>query len=445
MPGRDIANTNNNTNPVKIALLGASFDTGNLGVSALAESSIKCLLRRWPNAEITLLGTGRELYTHTMTIEGRELSMGNLPIRFAKNIFLSNHLFIFYWYAILFKIFRWQGFKDSRARKNEYLKQMLEFHLVADITGGDSFSDIYGILRYTKGYFVKKLVLMYKRPLVFMPQTYGPFFKSIARSMARNVLKRAAAIFSRDREGVELLEKILPKEVFESKVQLIPDIAFTLDSRKPKKLTMGDFEKKRKKDSIVVGLNISGLLYNGGYTGDNMFNLSVDYQQLISKIIDFYMAQKKVLLILVPHVFPEADLQMESDPDACAAIYESLDDKYKDRVFVPEGDFDQNEIKYIVKQTDFFQGARMHSCIAALSQGIPTVGMAYSKKFKGVFETAGMEQYVADMNSDPEETILSCIEQAYKERKSTAGHLKKTIPGMKEKILNMFIDLELNN
>ena len=42
----------------KVCLLGATFDTGNLGVSALAESSIKVILNRWPEAEVTLLDSG---------------------------------------------------------------------------------------------------------------------------------------------------------------------------------------------------------------------------------------------------------------------------------------------------------------------------------------------------------------------------------------------------
>ena len=38
----------------------------------------------------------------------------------------------------------------------------------------------------------------------------------------------------------------------------------------------------------------------------------------------------------------------------------------------------------------------MHSCIAALSQNIPTIAISYSKKFKGVFESVGAGDYVID-------------------------------------------------
>ena len=48
--------------------------------------------------------------------------------------------------------------------------------------------------------------------------------------------------------------------------------------------------------------------------------------------------------------------------------------------------------KAVIGQCDFFIGSRMHACIAALSQGVPCVGVAYSMKFAGVFDTVGMER-----------------------------------------------------
>ena len=44
-----------------IILLGASFSTGNLGVSALAWSSIKIIRARWPDARIVLVGVAELL------------------------------------------------------------------------------------------------------------------------------------------------------------------------------------------------------------------------------------------------------------------------------------------------------------------------------------------------------------------------------------------------
>ena len=130
---------------VKIGLLGASFDTGNLGVSALAESSIQCILHEWPQAKVDLLASGRTFKKYTLEVEGKAVEVENLPVRFCKNIFMWNHYVVLFSTAVLLKIFRFQAVRDFFLKQNPYLGRIFEMDLVADITGGDSFSDIYGI------------------------------------------------------------------------------------------------------------------------------------------------------------------------------------------------------------------------------------------------------------------------------------------------------------
>ena len=48
------------------------------------------------------------------------------------------------------------------------------------------------------------------------------------------------------------------------------------------------------------------------------------------------------------------------------------------------------EAKSYIAGMDFFAGARMHACIAAVSSGVPVYPLAYSRKFNGLFvETLG--------------------------------------------------------
>ena len=100
--------------------------------------------------------------------------------------------------------------------------------------------------------------------------------------------------------------------------------------------------------------------------------------------------------------------------------------------------YDQNEIKYIIGLCDFFLGARMHATIAALSQCIPAVGMAYSKKFAGVFETVGVEGCVVDMRTLNDQEILSRIQELYGAMMTTRQTLKSTIPIAQQKVLSIF-------
>ena len=423
--------------PVKIGLLGASFDTGNLGVSALAESSIKVILNRWPDAEVILIGSGQEPGEHRLKINSRELCIKTVPIRFCKNVFLGNHFLILFGYALVFKVFRWKWFKQIYSLRNCYLKEIIETDIVADITGGDSFSDIYGMHRFTLGFLCKWLVLLYGKPLIMLPQTYGPFKRRLTKVMARFILKRSGKIYSRDQRGVDYVQDLLKNHDADTKARFCPDVAFVLDSHKPKNIDVGLLEKVRTKDTFVVGLNISGLLFNGGYTRDNMFGLKVDYPDLIYSVIDLLMRDRKSVVLLIPHVFaPIGDV--ESDTDACLQVYNTLHKKFKDKLFHTQRQYDQNESKYIIGMCNFFIGSRMHSCIAALSQCIPAIGIAYSKKFEGIFEGIGLAECVVDMRNLDERESLKKLESLFECKDQIREHLMDVMPEIKNSIYSIF-------
>jgi polysaccharide pyruvyl transferase WcaK-like protein len=89
-------------------------------------------------------------------------------------------------------------------------------------------------------------------------------------------------------------------------------------------------------------------------------------------------------------------------------------------------EYDQHEIKGVIGQCDFFIGSRMHSCIAALSQGVPCVAVAYSRKFAGVFESVGMESWVVDAREATNEEAVARILDLYRQRASVrAGLLRR--------------------
>jgi polysaccharide pyruvyl transferase WcaK-like protein len=80
----------------------------------------------------------------------------------------------------------------------------------------------------------------------------------------------------------------------------------------------------------------------------------------------------------------------------------------------------------------------MHACIAALSQSIPAVGLAYSKKFHGVFESIELGENVADIYqcSDIDE-LISVVLVAFEKRNQTGKHLDDLMPKMKKEIMEM--------
>jgi len=140
-------------------------------------------------------------------------------------------------------------------------------------------------------------------------------------------------------------------------------------------------------------------------------------------------------VVLVPHVFGE---DSESDPPACAAIHREMVAECAGRLQLLEGAYDAQEIKHVIGRCDFFLGSRMHACIAALSQGVPAIGLAYSRKFRGVFQSIGVEELAIDLHETEAASVLDQVESAYESRDRIRARLHKFIPGARESVLNVF-------
>lgn len=443
-------------NSIKVCLLGPSFGTGNLGVNALVEASIKAIVNRWPDAEVTLLGSGWVDSEYRLSVFGREIQVKSVPIRFCPNVFLPNHFVVLFSYALLLKVFRWARLRRAFAAHNPYFGVILEADMVADITGGDSFSDIYGMRRFVIGYLRKSLIKAFGKKLVLLPQTYGPFCRRLTRILARRIINYATAVYSRDRKGLDVVRALIGDGKAAEKIKFVPDVAFVLDPRRPEGEEIGSLEKLKSNHKTLVGLNISGLLSCLCEASSNIFNLNIDYPELIDSTIEYLMRQEGTAVLLVPHVVslrkpgavPVKNIgargyREQPDSVACCRLYDKVASRYPDRIFMVRGCYDHNETKYIIGLCDFFIGSRMHACIAALSQCIPAVGIAYSGKFQGVFESVGVGECIADACCCREDELLEKISSAYQRKDRIRENLRQTVPRAKNAVLDMFKTLEL--
>ncbi|HEY2934571.1 MAG TPA: polysaccharide pyruvyl transferase family protein [Acidobacteriota bacterium] len=427
-----------NRQHLKVCLLGASFTTGNMGVSALTAATIKCILTQFPTAVICLLDYGLVGATYTITVDGRAIPIRLVNMRFSKRFFLTNNIAFLTLLAWLLRFLPFQQIRNKLISANPCLNLLNEADIVGSLAGGDSFSDIYGHGRFFYVALPQVLALLLGKQLVLLPQTFGPFRSRIVRVLARYILKRSSVVYSRDFMGATEITKLLRDH--SDKLRFCYDLGFVLDPVRPALLELQDVGRAVDRRLHIIGLNVSGLLFNSGQTGDNIFGLRTDYSDLVHDLIASLLLAKNVAVILIPHVFsPPAG--PESDSVVCATIFESLKHRYPGRLFLPRGSYDQSEIKYVIGLCDFFIGSRMHACIGALSQNIPAVAIAYSGKFLGVMQTIEMESLVADPRRMGKAEILNMVAEAYQNRDLLRRRLEQRIPEVKDAVLNLFNDI----
>ena len=301
-----------------------------------------------------------------------------------------------------------------------YWAQVRSCDMVIDIGAGDSFADIYGPKRLRRMMWMKYLVHLARRPLVLAPQTYGPFEKPVSIRATAGTLRRSALVASRDEKSTDAVAQTAPGvSVIEAS-----DVALRLPYTAP---------APRGADGPVrVGLNVSGLLMGGGYSGANMFGLTMDYAAMIRELIARLQAHEDAPEIhLVPHVAatgPGEDIGVEDDRIASLALAEEIPGLIVSPAFQTP-----SEAKSYIADLDFFAGARMHACIAAFSSGVPVVPMAYSRKFEGLFGTLGYRRTV-DCTTQTAEVILDQVMAGFSDRIGLAEEMAPALKTGLEKL-----------
>jgi polysaccharide pyruvyl transferase WcaK-like protein len=420
---------------LRVLLLGATFETGNMGVSALAAGSIKCILHEHPTAEVALLDYAKERSVHNIRVDGREVAINLVNMRFSKNFYLTNNIAFLLFCALLLKALPGYGMRRRFVGRNECLRHVYEADVVAAISGGDSFSDIYGIVRLLYVSFPQILALWMGKELILLPQTIGPFKRKISKRIAKYILNRAQRVYSRDKRGLRQIESLVGGARAAEKHAFCYDVAFVLEPAEPRRPDIVGLPPDRTRTRPLVGLNVSGLLYMGGYTRKNMFGLQADYGSLIQSLIEVLIVQKDADVLLLPHVF---GANPESDVGICEQLLETLKGKYEGRLGLLRGNYDQSEIKYMIGRCDFLVGSRMHACIAALSQGVPAVCIAYSDKFIGVMETLDIESLVVDSRKSSVPEILQAVAHAFDQRDTLRRLLEAKMPEVRTTVLGLF-------
>lgn len=328
--------------PLRVGLLWHSFRSDNLGVGALALSNLAIV-------DSAARRTGRSVQVEVIGFSGR------LDYR-PQRADLSE--------AIL---------RSSRALLpfGDLWRAVGRSDILLDIGAGDSWADIYGAKRFIWQWLSKEAALLLGKPLVLSPQTIGPFSAGVPRWLACRTMRRAKRVFARDRESVAFLETMdAARNVAET-----VDVAFRLPFSRP--------DRSAPTDRIQFGFNVSGLLYAGGYTKSGQFGSRETYRAMVEGVIEGLLARGDVDLTLVPHVVPN-DGSVEDD----VAVSRQLAERYP-AVRVSPVFASPVEAKSFISGLDMLAGSRMHATIAAASSGVAVVPLAYSRKFRGVFNSIG--------------------------------------------------------
>ena len=375
----------------RIGIIGFEFESPNKGCEALSYSFIGLLKETLKNERIEIL-----------LLNGDPL--GRLPEHYPD---------------IRFKNVPY-GMRDLKFR---YIRAIKSCDIIFDVTMGDSFSDIYSKSFCLWLIKTKRRMEIFGKKYVLLPQTYGPFYDKIVRKKAIRVINKADLVISRDQPSINYLKEIGVKKKISREI----DLAFLLTYDKSKY----KFETRK----IKIGLNVSGLLWRGGFYSSNQFDLKLNYREFIRTVIARFSESDDYELHLIPHVIDAKDNPYDDDYHQL----EELHNSFPTTVLAPAFG-NPIDAKSYISNMDCFIGSRMHSTVAAISSGVAVIPVSYSRKFEGLFGSLGYDYIVHGKEDDTIAAINKTIKwvEQYTKLKSRVNETKKIIEKDCEHLRNTF-------
>lgn len=349
----------------RILIAGANPYNANKGVAALAISTMLII-----NKVSKEVGVDVELccynHEHKTTFDSIDTPEGKIAF---KNIYPSSLKSLRDWIKTFSS--KWRLYNLREFYKCDY---------IFNVSAGDSFSDIYGDSNFHSLNEINRLARLFNKKYTFLPQTIGPFFSEFIKKVALSSLKRADYILSRDSESTSFVNSVLP----DKHVEDLLDVAFYLPYEQM---------SLNSTDGINVGINISQTLWYK--PSDNKFSVSQNYPSLMREFIQALL-NTGYNVHIVPHVV-DAENNNSNEYYVSYKLWKEISHP---RLKLAPFFTSPIEAKSYMSSLDIFIGARMHACIGAFSSGVPTLLLAYSRKFSGLFKETLGYNYIADMSSD---------------------------------------------
>ena len=199
------------------------------------------------------------------------------------------------------------------------------------------------------------------RPVLFLPQAFGPFNDNKIQASIARLVDNADAVWARDKTSYEHLSHAVPNA---TNLKLAPDITQGINT------SDGVSREVSRPYKLAIVPNVR-------VVGTNAFPTAESYCELLESAADFEIFDEVVIFI---HDDTGDDLKLVMSSPVLRQL---------PRVCLS----DAVELKATLGEYHVLFGSRYHALVAALSQGIPVIAVGWSHKYRELLNLYGLTQY----------------------------------------------------
>lgn len=400
-------------------LINNVYSYRNRGDSAIIESMYAFIKKHYPHTEIVLLSQFWE------TNDPYYKKMGLLSKKQLWDIPMHDNKLVRLIIALKSLLKTHVGYLFNNFN-TEQIDLYEDADLIIDAGGGSIFSSnkyffYLGLYQHLYNLWMGK---KFNKPVIVAPQSIGPLTKWLDRKVAFYVLKQLDAVIVR--------EKISSRMLLNNNVthELIPDVAFLANFIiKPTEHALKYFTKI---DDTKINIGITVLNWSWAHQGSRQEEkLITDYLSKISGTLSKLSNNHDVKVWIFPQVSASYG---DDDYIVSEMLANMIDEKIEKEIISP--DCNASDFCNIYQEMDLFIGSRMHSCIFAISQGVPTLGLAYQPKTIGTFDLIDLKNYALNIESFDSNVLSQKAIEIIKNLDNEKQKFKKIANKTKQEIEN---------
>lgn len=246
------------------------------------------------------------------------------------------------------------------------------------------------------------------KPVIFAPQSYGPFGNAHQARWARTALNKTDLIMVREQTSMEILTKLgVRPELLHKTVD--SGFAFQVADQ-PDAISRFNIGKNVK----VVGMTARRWLSQKQQTV---------YEKALAKTIDYIHTHYKMRVMLIPQV--TSPFQADDD-----RIVEKRIAGYcqKATPIVVDELLSHTTLKAMYSKLDYLIGTRFHSVIFGLISGVPSIAIEYEHKTGGIMHDLKMDDWVRKIDAVNAKDLCDLFDKLVTGRDDYLHKLNKNLP-----------------
>ncbi len=264
------------------------------------------------------------------------------------------------------------------------------------------------------------------KPLIFLPQSFGPFGSPLAqRGVSRlleqqNVLK----IFAREEVSHRLLHRMLSKN-HHSKIALCPDMAFYLEDNIGQSVLEGE---PLDLPQPILAMNLREWAFPEAGSSASRRLKREEYLNALMVVARFFIQRYRGSVVVVPQALgPDPS---EDDRGICMEFCQRVQERIPESSEVQFREPDTSSLTgfmELLSQATLLVGTRLHSCILALLAGTPAISIGYQYKSQGTLDMLGLGRFNMNITDLSSEWLLTSVEEIVNHRQEVQEEIRQSL------------------